>query len=184
MKNLMSRIMQSGKNVKSVPVLAVCAMMTAVLVVLSFYTFRPTEFLKISFGFLPISIVGALYGPVLGGMVGVAADLIGFMINPTAPYFIGFTISGLCSGFIYGLYLYGKNVSLLRVILAKLTISLFVQIGLNSIWLNIQFGTPIIAMLPARLLKNAVLLPIEVALMFAVLKGLERLSKQGKLPIR
>ena len=156
-------------------------MMTAIITVLSFFTLKPVEFLKITFGFIPISIVGALYGPVVGGMVGVAADVIGYAINPTGPYFIGFTISGFLSGFIYGMFLYKQRITLVRVLLAKLTISLFVQIGLNSVWLKILFGTPIIAMLPTRLLKNAILLPIEVAIMFAVLKSLDKLLKQGRV---
>ncbi len=184
MKSLIQSIVGSAKNLKSVPALAVSAMMTAIVVVLSFYTLRPTEFLKISFAFLPLCIIGALYGPVFGGLVGIAADLISYAISPAGPYFIGFTISGFLSGFIYGIFLYKKNVSLPRVIFAKLTISLFVQIGLNSVWLKLLYGTPIIAMMPTRLLKNAALLPIEVALMFTVLKALEKLTKQGRIPIK
>ncbi len=184
MNSLIKSIVSSAKNLKNVSAIAVAAMMTAVIIVLSFYTFRPTEFLKISFGFLPLSIVSALYGPVVGGLVGIAADLIGYAISPGGPYFIGFTISGFLSGFIYGMFLYQKGGSFIRIVLAKLTVSLFVQIALNSIWIKLLYGTPIIAMLPTRLLKNAILLPIEIALMFAVLKGLEKLTKQGRIPIK
>lgn len=184
MKGLINTVVSSAKNLKNVSAISVAAMMTAVIIVLSFYTLRPTEFLKISFGFLPLSIVSALYGPIVGGLVGIAADLIGYAITPAGPYFIGFTISGFLSGFIYGMFLYQKGGSLVRIVLAKLTISLFVQIGLNSVWIKFLYGTPIIAMLPTRLLKNAVLLPIEIVLMFAVLKGLEKLTKQGRIPIK
>ncbi len=184
MKGFIHTIVSSAKNLKNVSAIAVAAMMTAVIIVLSFYTFRPSEFLKISFGFLPLSIVSALYGPIVGGLVGIAADLIGYTISPAGPYFIGFSISGFLSGFIYGMFLYQKGGSLVRIILAKLTISLFVQIGLNSVWIYLLYGTPIVAMLPTRLLKQAVLLPIEIALMFAVLKGLEKLTKQGRIPLK
>ncbi|MBN2898309.1 MAG: folate family ECF transporter S component, partial [Clostridia bacterium] len=38
--------------------------------------------LRIGFGTLPITISGILFGPLVGGLVGMVSDLVGFMINP------------------------------------------------------------------------------------------------------
>lgn len=59
--------------------------------------------LRIGFGGLPVIIAGILFGPLVGGAVGLVADLIGFMINPMGgAYFPGFTVSAALSGFIPG----------------------------------------------------------------------------------
>lgn len=60
--------------------------------------------LRIGFGGLPIMISGMLFGPLVGGTVGVVADLIGFLLNPMGgTYFPGFTISAALTGVIPGL---------------------------------------------------------------------------------
>lgn len=60
--------------------------------------------LRIGFGSLPIIISGILFGPLVGGVVGTVADLIGFMLNPMGgAYFPGFTISAALNGVIPGL---------------------------------------------------------------------------------
>jgi len=64
--------------------------------------------LRIGFGSLPVIIAGILFGPLVGGAVGVVADLIGFMINPMGgAYFPGFTVSAALNGVIPGLVYLG-----------------------------------------------------------------------------
>lgn len=59
--------------------------------------------LRIGFGGLPVIISGILFGPFVGAVVGLVADLVGFMINPMGgAYFPGFTISAALSGVIPG----------------------------------------------------------------------------------
>lgn len=182
MKNLIALIKSSAKELKSVLSLAVSSMLTAFNVVLGFFTIQPNELIKISFGFLPLSLVGLLYGPVAGGLAGIAGDLIKFFIKPTGPYFIGFTISAFLAGFIYGLFLYKKKITLWRVALAHLTVVLLVQVLLNSVWLGILFDYAVIGMLPTRIVKNAILYPIETGIIFGVAKALERIMLRSKIP--
>lgn len=71
-----------------------------------------SQTLRLSFGETPIMISGMLFGPLLGGLTGIAADLIGVIINPQGAYFPGFTLSsvlwGVIPGFI-GMYLKKSN---------------------------------------------------------------------------
>ncbi|MCT4597025.1 MAG: folate family ECF transporter S component [Vallitalea sp.] len=60
--------------------------------------------LRISFGMIPVYIASFLFGPLMGGLVGMISDLIGFMLNPMGgAYFPGFTLSAILIGIIPGL---------------------------------------------------------------------------------
>lgn len=59
--------------------------------------------LRLSFGEAPIMATGILFGPLIGGLSGLAADLIGVMINPQGAFFPGFTLSSVLWGVIPGL---------------------------------------------------------------------------------
>ncbi|MFA9381915.1 MAG: folate family ECF transporter S component [Acetanaerobacterium sp.] len=183
MKKLIDRIL-SSKELKDVTALAISSIMTALNVVLGFFTVQPNEFLKIGFGFVPLSLVGMLYGPVAGGLAGIAGDLLKFAIRPTGPYFIGFTISGFLTGFLYGLFFYRQRITLVRAAFAQLTVSLFIHVMLNSVWLNLLFGTPIVAMLPTRLFKNAILFPIEVGIIYSVSRVIEKIMKRSGVSMK
>ncbi len=58
--------------------------------------------LRIGFGEIPILISGIIYGPLLGGITGAIADLIGVMVNPQGAFFPGFTLSSILWGVIPG----------------------------------------------------------------------------------
>jgi ECF transporter S component (folate family) len=60
--------------------------------------------LRLGFGSLPIMIAGLLFGPIVGGLTGVVADLIGVMLNPMGgSFFPGFTLSAAMNGILAGL---------------------------------------------------------------------------------
>ena len=50
-------------------------------------------------------ILGPKYSTVLAGL----ADLIGALLFPFGSFFIGYTISALLTGLVYGLFLYNKD---------------------------------------------------------------------------
>ena len=54
--------------------------------------------------------------------------------------------------------------------LAQLSVKLFVNLVLNTLWLKIMYEQAILAILPGRILSNAVMLPIDTLLLYAVLK--------------
>ena len=71
--------------------------------------------LRIEFGMVPLILTGILYGPFLGGLAGIIADLIGVMINPMGAYFPGFTISSMLWGAIPGVLYLGIRRNRLRI---------------------------------------------------------------------
>ncbi|HEY8349332.1 MAG TPA: folate family ECF transporter S component [Clostridiales bacterium] len=129
-----------------------------------------TDFVRISFGFIPLSLGAMLFGPVIGGIGGAVSDLLGMVIAPKGPYFPGFTLSAFLSGVIYGLFLYRKPKNLGRITLAVLCVSIFVNLGLNTLWLTMLQGKGFLALLPARALQNAVTSVVQIVLIPLVWK--------------
>ena len=177
MTNLRQLFRDSFHELKDVKALAMTAMLLAVAVVLGFYTLQVTDFIKIGFAFIADEMTGMLFGPVVGGLMGGAADLVKFLVRPTGPFFPGFTISGAASGVIYGMVLYKKPPTLGRVALANGIVMIVVNICMNTYWLTLLYGDAFFAILPARIIKQAVMYPIYVALFY----GVSRVLGKAKL---
>jgi ECF transporter S component (folate family) len=62
---------------------------------------------SIELGGVPIIAGGILFGPVIGAIIGLLSDIIGFMINNRGgAYFFGFTLNSMLTGIIPGLLFY------------------------------------------------------------------------------
>ncbi|MDO4311523.1 MAG: folate family ECF transporter S component [Eubacteriales bacterium] len=174
MKNLTQLFKDSFHELKDVKALSITAMLLAIAVVLGFYSLQVTDFIKIGFAFIADEMTGMLFGPVVGGLMGGAADIVKYLVRPTGPFFPGFTISGAASGVIYGMVLYKRPLTLKRVALANGLVMILVNICLNTYWLTVLYGNAFLAILPARALKQLVMFPIYVALFYGVSKVLGR----------
>lgn len=164
----------SSPRLGGIAVIAACGMLLALEVVLGMFTLNVSPILKIGFSFLPVAAAGMLFGPVAGGTVGALGDVISYFISTTGPYFPGFTVNGFLSGFLYGLFLYKKPVTLLRTALAKTSVTVLVSLLLTPLWLAILYSRAFGAVLSARVAANLVQLPIDVALLYALMKGMEK----------
>lgn len=97
---------------QSVKSLTVAAMLTALSVVIgifckSFLNFGNGLF-RITFENLPVLLSGLLFGPLVGGMVGAASDLISYLLSPQTypPNLIvtaGAAVIGILSGILFRL---------------------------------------------------------------------------------
>jgi len=124
------------------------------------------DIIRISFGFVPQSFTSMLLGPLFGGIGAALGDIIGMIVAPKGAYFPGFTLSAILTGVIYGLFLFKKPKTLLRITLAVICITLFVDIGLNTYWLTILLGKGYMVMLPPRIAKSAAMVPVQVSLIY------------------
>ncbi|MBC8584949.1 folate family ECF transporter S component [Oscillospiraceae bacterium NSJ-64] len=125
---------------------------------------------QISFAFITVGISGMLYGPMLTGMIGIATDILKYIVKPNGGFFPGFTLSEFVLGFIYGLFLYKKEVTLARVFCAQLTVTLVIDLTLTSLWLSMMYGQAFIVLVGARLVKNIVMLPVKTAILYFLAK--------------
>ncbi len=174
-KKLRDLFRESAEELKDSRTLAVIAMLLALAVMLGFFgTVQVTDFLKIGFSFLPNEIAAMLFGPSVGGIVAGTADILKFLVKPTGAFFPGFTISAAAGGVIYGLILYKKPLSVGRIILAKVLVAVLVNTCLNTFWLTVMYGSSFAVLLPARLLKQILMVPVETVLFYLVVRTLSR----------
>lgn len=129
-----------------------------------------TPIVRISFGFIPIVIASVMFGPVLGGITAAFSDILGMMLFPKGVYFPGFTLSAFLSGIIYGIMLYKKPQTMLRIILAVSIIIISVDLGLNTYWLSIITGKGVVALFVPRFIKSIIMLPIQSLLICSLIK--------------
>lgn len=129
---------------------------------------------RISFSFLGTAVSGFLYGPVVSGFAGMVVDVIGYLLRPDGPYFFGFTFNMFVSGFLYGCWLYRRPVRLWRTFAACLTSIVVVSFLLNPLWLNLLYGDAFWALVWMRVPKNIILLPINTALLYPILRVVDK----------
>lgn len=125
-----------------------------------------TPFLRIGFSFLPVAMCSILLGPVAGGVAAAIGDIIGATLFPTGPFFPGFTLNAFLSGALYGMFTYRKAPSFMRSLIPVIINNVFVHIILGTFWLTIILNKGYIALLPGRITKNLLLIPIESAMIF------------------
>lgn len=165
------------KTTRTVVFLGLFVAMNIILV--RFLSFMPIPTVRINFGFISAILSSVMFGPLLGGVTGAVSDIAGYVIMPNGPFFPGFTISAFINGVIYGLILYRKPNTIVRLIIASVLGIVFVDVLLNTVWLEILYNKGILAILPARLLKSAVMLPVQVIVIYVLRKYL-RIFIEGR----
>lgn len=158
----------SANELKSVKMIILAAIFIALRTAVARF-FIPLPVMggqRIYFTFFINALGTVIYGPVVGGIASAVSDLIGAILFPTGPFFIGYTISSFMGSFIYGLFLYRTKISVLKIFLAKFTVNMFVNVFLGSLWSSIMYGKVFWPLLVARTPKNIIMLPIEVLIMY------------------
>ncbi len=167
---------ESAKSLKRTQTLTTVGILLAIQMLLSsFGVFQLTESIKISLAHLALAPTAMLFGPVAAGIQGALSDFLGYLLKPTGPYFPGFTLTALLLGVIYGILLYRTKRSLWQIILARVIVALFVNIGLNTVFLAMLYGPAQWAALPLRAMKNLLQLPIDCVLLSAVCRTVARI---------
>ncbi len=165
-------------RLKETKVLCFCGMMGALAVILGYVaTIKIGQYIRIGFSGLPNQVVDYLFGPWIGAIFGGAMDIIKWFASGDGDFFPGFTITAMLGAVIYGFFLYNRPLKLVNVILSQLTVKIVCNIVLNTLWLNMLYGQAIVAILPGRIVSNAVMLPIDCFIMFAMLKVVNKVIK-------
>ena len=145
----------------SVKKLVEISLLIALEVILTRFCSINTATLRIGFGFLPIAIIAMMYGPLSAGVAYALGDLLGMMIFPNGSYFPGFTLTAFLTGIVYGVFLYNKPKTWPRIIGAVLTVCLVINLGLDTYWLFILTGKAYMALLPTRIMKSIIMIPVQ-----------------------
>ena len=164
------RFQASAKELERLSSLTGSAMLTGIGAILNRFTISFTTTLRLSFAFLAVALCGMFFGPVLAGLMGVASDILRYFLIGGGQYFPGFTLNEFLSGFLFGLFLYRKPISLPRVFFARLSVVVLINLILTPLWLSILYKNAFIVLLATRIVKNLIMLPRETAILYVVCK--------------
>lgn len=148
------------------------ALFTAMCFVLTNYlSIKIGDSLIIGFGVIPIIVCAMLYGGVSAGICYSIANVVRVLLyGGLTPYDIPLTMICFLTGYIYGLFLYKKEVTLIRVLIPTIVTCLFFNLVLNTYFFSLLLGKGFMAMLPARVLKNVVMIPINTFIILFISK--------------
>ena len=152
--------MQRNQMMKRVIVLTYMGLLVALQVVLSrFFSINAWNF-KIGFSFLPIAVAGMFFGPVGAAVVATVADLVGAILFPSGQFFIGFTVTALLGGLVWGVFLHKKQTNG-RILCAVLIEQLVLSLLLNTLWISILYSSPFVPLMTSRVVQCLVLGPVQ-----------------------
>lgn len=152
------------------------ALLAAISIVCGKYlAFNVGEFIRFSFENLPIIFAGMAFGPIIGIMVGVVADLIGcllvgYAINPII------TVAAAVIGLISGIYRYLPRANsrmgyFLKISLTVLAAHLVGSVVIKSFGLSVFYDMPLIILMLWRLLNYAIVGTLEGFILYHLVKN-------------
>lgn len=93
---------------------------------------------NISFGFITVAFAACYLGIPYAVAVGGLGDLIGALIKPFGPYFVGYTLTNMLVGFILAIFLY-KKATVLRITIATLINKITCSLVINTIFISVLY---------------------------------------------
>ena len=141
--------------------LVVMAFLIALEIILTRFLSIQLPIARIGFGFLPVAITAIMFGPFWAAACYAAGDILGMMIFPTNQYFIGFTLSAILTGILYGLLLHNKKIDYKRSFCAAFVVLGTITLILNTFWLQILMGKGFLVILPTRIAEALLMLVVQ-----------------------
>jgi len=115
---------------------------------------------RIGFTFLPIALGSMLFGPLIGALFALLADVLGMLMSGGLPW-LGFCINTVLHGASYGIFLYNKEKSFKNIIPCVLLQAAIIDTFLGAIWFNHYIGMPFFTALWTRGLDALVMIPVK-----------------------
>jgi hypothetical protein len=120
---------------------------------------------------------------VVGVLVAAVTDTLNFLLFPSGPYFPGYLLSEMVAALIYSLFLYRKKITVLRLFGAKFLVNYLCNVLMGCLWSQMLYGKGYLYYLVKSLIKNTLLLPLEVMALCALFSILLPVfSRFGLLP--
>lgn len=165
------------KEITKTKKIIITALLIAAFVILDRYLSINIQIIAINLSVIAIMLAGIILGPKYSVIVAVVGDLIGSLLLPFGPYFVGFTINVAISGLIFGIFLY-KNPNkknkffVAKAIISNILVFLIVNVCLNALCLNILYKKAFIYYLGVRITAQLMVLPINIILILILNKTL------------
>lgn len=160
------------KNREMIKKLVTIAMLVAISIVIS-SAFKALNLgsgpLRVTFENFTIILSGILYGPIVGGIVGLLTDLSSFIVTPQTAVFLpvvtlGATMVGVVSGIVSKFIVRKKGA--MQIVLSGAAAHLIGTLIIKTVGLFPIFGVLTFGRIPIYL----IIAPIEIALLCMLLK--------------
>lgn len=156
------------------------SLLLAATIVINRFLSINTGILSIGFTFVPLMLSAIILGCKRTVIIATLADLIGALLFPFGPFFIGYTVSASLTGLVYGLLLYQNGEFkpnkqfVIRLVLATLIVTLLIHGGLNTLWTILTVKSASVAIIPMRIIKQLIMIPIMILTMLGLTKALQK----------
>ena len=179
------------ENFKNIRALVLTAMMISLAVICNGLLRIEVipNVLHIVFGFLFIAVVAFLFGPAMGFAAGFIASVITFLFFPPAGASFNplFDLNRGLAGAFYGLFLFRRNPNseyfIIWIVAVRVTVRAVCYLLINTslmVLMGIIHGDAAGAWMAARLVTNIVALPVDILLMFTILKFVQVVAQRYK----
>ena len=170
----------AAKNFTDVRMLVFAGLIIALRIAVKFLKVPIAPNLNLSLDCYVNAVGSIVYGPLVGLAVGAVSDTLGFLLHPTGVYFLPFILVEMLSSFIFALFLWKRELSVLRVMASKFTVSFVCNIVLTSLFTKwslylysgIEDAQAYSIINLVRIGKNLVLFPLEAVLITLILGAL------------
>ncbi len=176
---MISKFKNSVKELRSIQNLSLIAMFMAVWVVLVLAVVQVSDSVSISFEFIAVFLVGAMFGPFVGAIFGFFGDLMAYLVNPVGSFFVLYAVSVMVDGLIYGVILYKNKFGVKRVVLCQIIRDVLTNLILNTIFIHMQTGQDLFILFWfTRLPKNIIKIPVNCVLIVLITKLIQKILKK------
>ena len=154
-------------ELKDTKMLVIAALMIALRVSMKWTVIPLAPNLNINVGAPLVNAMGAMiFGPVMAALAACVSDLLGFLLFPQGgTYFLPYMFVEVAGSVLFAMFFYRAKVTVTRVILARFSMDLFVNIILNSLvsmwYYAVIMGKSYAFMILPAVIKNLCLFPIE-----------------------
>lgn len=177
----------AAMELKDTKMLVIAALMIALRVSMKWTMIPLAPNLNINVGAPLINAMGAMiFGPVIAALAACVSDLAGFLLFPQGGvYFLPYMFVEVAGSVLFALFFYRAKVTVTRVILARFSMDLFVNMILNSIvsmwYYAVILGKSYAFMILPAVIKNLCLFPIESFLLTLFLGVVIPITRRMKL---
>lgn len=134
---------------------------------------------KCSFSFVPFILCAIMLGKKDTVLLGALGDILGMLLFPRGAFFPGYTLSSMLTGYIYGTFLYQEHrivadrKFLIKLIISVTIVGVFINFGLNTLWLYCITKNVAKVIAPIKLVKQFILIPFKVMTIYLSVRMLE-----------
>lgn len=155
----------AAQNARKLKVVVFCALCMAASVVMGYFYVPIAENLTIRFTYLATATAGLIAGPIGALVYGFTVDILDFFMNPQGSFFFGYTLSAMFGALFYALFFYRQRITILRIALCRICVNYLVNVLLGAFWSSVLYSKGYIYYLGKSLVKNTIMLPVEVVIM-------------------